>query len=438
MVGRKWAAMLVLGVVLGSNTLVAEEPKLRGWSFENCLLFETQARVWLREPMVYLGMVGVIMRPDYCLSKTLAQKYAPLVSRTLDGRQPGATKFYTFDMPRLREGADKFVLVRLETKMRPLEVDTSATNGSTGEPVATRYEIVSARLKAAECVQKEWIENWKKLDEALDEVVSRTLAAPSERKRKALAAAVEKGSQALNNMEKLKVSDQFRALVKQIEPEARLVGTFKERITEQWYEWLEKCCTRLRTQPKTPLPSRCKKLEVLKLLADSESAPEFMSKLRESCPANGLESELLWWSKLRRRLCAWEVEELTDDHFSEVRDKVKAWLAEVRKDERELAAQEKTESLEQWGVVLRPARVDSFADKLILNGAVVEKVLAEQPQVGLRPGDIVVDYEHIYEVVMGWRNFGHRMRQLANKARQRGQLRVLRGNEIVTIHVKGK
>ncbi|MHC4528388.1 MAG: hypothetical protein ACYS29_10955, partial [Planctomycetota bacterium] len=273
---------------------------------------------------------------------------------------------------------------------------------------------------------------------ALNEVVSRTLATPSEQNRKALAAAGERGSQALNNMQKLKVSDQFRTLVKQIEPEARLVGTFKERITEQWCEWLEKCCARLGIPPKTPLPRRCKKLEVLKLLADSESAPEFMSKLTESCPADALGTELLWWSKLRRRLCAWEVEELTDDHFSEVRDRVKAWLAEVRKGERELAAQEKTESLEQWGVALRAAGIDSFADKLILNGAVVEKVLAEQPQVGLRPGDIVIDYRHIYEVVMGWRNFGHRMRQLANKARQRGELRVLRGNEIVTIDVKGK
>ncbi|MHC4622104.1 MAG: hypothetical protein ACYTEQ_30575, partial [Planctomycetota bacterium] len=296
----------LLCVLIGANTFAVDEAKLKEKSFGGCFLYEFEGAVRLRQPMVYLGMVGVMMRPDYCLSSALAEKYAPLISKVVNKQ---GRAFYSFAIPALHEGEDKFVLVWLDTKMRPLEVDPEVLDGSTGKPMVRKHEVVSARLKAVECVTKEWIKQWQELDAALNEVVSQSLLAPS-----------DKGSQALNRMGELKVSNQFKALVKAIEPEAHLAQTFKEGITQQWHDWLEKCAGRLRIEPKTPLPKRLlpEKPEApspVELLAKSNSPAEFIAQIKRSHGAGTLRTRMFHSPTLGRHVQVREIERMGEAQF---------------------------------------------------------------------------------------------------------------------------
>ena len=436
---RTKSLILVVIVLFVVNALSADDAELTDNRFDKCFLVELEGRIRLRQPMVYLGMVGVMTRPDYYLSKEMAEEFKPLVSNIVRNGETGPGSFYTFKMPRLVEGQDKFVMVWLETKMRGVETDASILDGGTGKPLVRTFEVVSAKLIAAEPVTREWINQWERLDGALKEIVSASLTAPDQQKRKALGEAIEKGSLALNRIKELKVSQKFRAMVKQIEPEARVVGTFKEGRRQQWYEWLEKFADRLKIEPKTPLPGRCERRDVLELLAQSDSGTKFVSKLSQSCPTESIDHEMFWSNELKRQLCVWEVEELTKAQYKEYRDNVKAWLAEVRKDEKERSEQEKTEDVVEWGALLRPAGADEMAANLILKGAVVEKLLTTHEQVGLKADDIILDYEHVNDVVMWWNRFSDVwIRRLTNRLKQVGELRVMRGEDIITIDMKEK
>ena len=81
---------------------------------------------------------------------------------------------------------------------------------------------------------------------------------------------------------------------------------------------------------------------------------------------------------------------------------------------------------------------DLLADKLILRGALVEKILASQTEPALVAGDVIMDYEHIKDFVRGDFSFAGAMKRLANKVRQGRGLRVLRGDQLITVKVKAK
>jgi hypothetical protein len=84
-------------------------------------------------------------------------------------------------------------------------------------------------------------------------------------------------------------------------------------------------------------------------------------------------------------------------------------------------------------VVLRPAGQDLLAEKGFLQGTLVEKVTADNPPEGLQAGDIIIDYDSVYDLVMAaYPTFGP-INRLKNMARYGGKLVVLRGQKIITL-----
>ena len=72
-------------------------------------------------------------------------------------------------------------------------------------------------------------------------------------------------------------------------------------------------------------------------------------------------------------------------------------------------------------------------DNLILRGLVVEKILPDKPDAGLKVGDVILDYEDIYDFVMGDYNLESSVYQLFQTPRRRSQIYVLRDDKIMTI-----
>ncbi len=438
MVAKNCILIAVLGAVLLPGALLADEPKLEERSFRNCLLFEAEGRIWLREPMVYLGMWAVLHTPSFCLSEDLGKKFAPLLSDIVTGKEsaPMRTKFYTGGMPRLREGKGALFLLRLETKMRMVGGEAPEIAALPPDVRAGQfYEIVSARLDSVEPVTAKWISAWQALDEALKEVVSTSLSPPGDQKRKRLFRAIERASQALNTMGKVEVSEDIRALVVKVEPEVRLVRGFQRRVAGQWQDELEKCTVRLRIDPNTPLPKRLGRKAGLELLTKSNSPAKFMSKIKGSYPDEVLKQRLLYSASFERTVHVGEIEQMAKAQFKKVQADAKKLLAELAEQEQQ---DRDNERVKQWGVVLRPAPGDLLADKLILRGALVEKILANQTEPALVAGDVIIDYEHTYNFVMGDFDFDRAMKWLANKVRQGRGLRVLRGDQLITVKVKAK
>ncbi|MHC4622103.1 MAG: hypothetical protein ACYTEQ_30570 [Planctomycetota bacterium] len=419
----------LLCVLIGVNTLVADEVKLKEKQFKRCLLVEREGRVWLQEPMVYLGMVGVWDTPNFCLSAELAEELTLLVSKVVEGNRLTAGWFYTFEMPRLDKGADRFVVVWLETKMRPLEVDTSVM-------------IVSARLRAAECVKKDWIEDWENLDAALKEVVAQSLSAPGKEKKRRLSEAIEKGSQALSEMKKVNMSEEFRAVVKKIEPEVHLVRTFKRDVTKQWQVWLERFAGRLDIKPRHPFPARPKRWPVFELVAESESPEAFRARIEQS-PADSIDQVLYYdyGSVLGRNLWVWDIANLTKAKFAKVRVEAKKLLEKLGTREEllnETVDYTGSNTIQELGIVLRPASSELLAKKLILSGVLVESVSPQGKDTGLQAGDIIMDYDkHVNQVIMGWHD-RRNATKMANRIRRGYKPRVMRGNEVIELGGKSK
>jgi hypothetical protein len=422
MVSGKQAFVLIALVASGVSALGANEVKLQERRFGNCFLCEAEGRVWLRKPMVYLGMYGVEEMPSFCLSQDLGKKLAPLVSDIVTESEAWPRGFYYDWMPRLRDGKGWLVLLGLRAKTRPVEGAGSALSD---EPALRTLEIVSADVTEVECVRREWVTTWQELVESLNETVSASLSAPSEQKKNRLAAAVEKGSAALKEMAELEVSDEFRSLVGKIAPEAELVGGFQRGAAGQWQEQLVKCAGRLRIQPRTPLPGpkTLDRYTALELLGKSESPARFIAEIKRSYSTGALGQWLLDSESMGRMLQVREIERMSEEEFDKVR-------AEAKK--------EFNVQVEQWGVLLRRAPAGLLAEKLILRGALVEKAVSERPEFGLAVGDVIVDFNGTYDFVMGDINFERTVQQLANRVKQGGKLRILRGNEVIELGGKSK
>ncbi|MHC4474887.1 MAG: hypothetical protein ACYTEL_04535 [Planctomycetota bacterium] len=426
MVGRKLTFVFVIFAVSSFDALVADEPKLVERTFSNCFLRETEGRVWLHQERVSLGMWGVEETPPFCLSEDLARRFALLVSDVVGDEERTSTDFYADGMPGLRPRAKELVLVGLEAKMR-LHGDRSEEithRPRSGSPRAF-YEIVAAKMTAVESVSKEWIQAWRSLDEALKEIVSVSLKTPADAKRNAITEAVDKGSMALDAMGKMAISDDFRKLVSKVEPEAQVARGFQKRVAGQWQDQLAKCIKRLGIEPKTPLPKRLDWHTGLKLLTKSESPAKFMSEIKGSYPADALKQNLIYSEAMEKTVYVRQIEGMSQAEFKRIR-------AEAKKKQQEYRALE-DRPVEQWGVVLRRAPAELSTEKLILRGAVVEKVVTEQGSIGLETGDIIIDYESIYDFVMGDLDFARSMQQLANRVKRGRKLRVLRGDRIITI-----
>jgi len=434
MVSRNFLTLILVGVLSVSSMAAQDEGELKERFFDDCLLHEVEGRVWLLKPMVYLGMWGVMATPPFCLSEDMATKFAPLVSNVTGGDEWPPRRFYSSEKV-LREQKGHLILVSMKAEMHgvydkgPKEVDRAR-----GPVRPEYYEIVKARIVTAEFVSADWIEGWRKVDEALKEIVTESLTAPSKDKRKRLSAAVEKGRRALNTMSQAKASDDFAALVGKIESDAQLVGTFRSGIAEQWQGWLERFAKRLGISLRGPLPAIPKRWAVFEMLAESKSLAAFRIAIEKMPPEN-----LAWVYKteIGQKMRAWKNGRLTDEEFEKVRTEVKEMLPELRKGEmldRQPDVSER-ETIEELGLVVRPASSGLLAKKLIISGIEVEKVSGEHEDIGLRAGDIIIDYDRVYSVVMGWYSFSRRAQTMAGKMKRGSQVKIIRGNKVINLVV---
>lgn len=388
------------------------------------------------QPMEYLGMYGVMMPPDYRFKAEVSADFQPL--RTPLPEKPERTGFYG-GLPRsLPDPNDVIVLLDFFARIQPHKTDA---HGRRGYPRDTVHEITSAELTAAEFISTDWLEAWLTLDSTLREIVKATLEPPGEQKRGALAEHVELGRQALRKM--LEATRQSAAApanrerLDQVNKEAAILTRMQDRIASDWGDHLEWYAAALGIERDVKLPSvpsaqASRQCDLLELLAASQSRTALIETIEASCGAVRRRETMIHSRKLDRQVRVGELESLPDPWFAEVRDEAKAKIADQQR-KRDAAFDT---IREKWAVVLEPADAKVLADKQILCGAVVRETLPGGPEPGLEKGDIILPYGRVYDMAMGARSWRGCVWQLANTARQGGELRVLRDDELVIIEME--
>lgn len=435
MVSRNYLSLILVGVFSFSSVAAQDEGELKERFFDDCLLHEVEGRVWLLKPMVYLGMWGVMATPPFCLSGDMVTKFGPLVSNVTGEEELPPRRFYTSEKV-LRDQKGHLILVSMKAEMRGVYDKEPKEADRRRDPAWPEYyEIVKADIVTAEFVSADWIEGWREVDEALKEIVTDSLTAPSKDKRKRLSAAVEKGRRALNTMSQARASDDFAALVGKIESDAQLVDTFRSGIAEQWQGWLERFAKRLGIKLRGSLPARPERWTAFEVLAESNSLAGFRAAIEKMRPEN-----LAWVYKtdIGRKLRLWEIEKLTNEEYEKLRAEAKELLPKLQEWEKRLDKQpdvSERETIEGLGLVVRPASSGLLAKKLIISGIEVEQVSGEHEDIGLRAGDIFIDYDRVYSVVMGWYSFSRRAQTMAGKIKLGSKVKIIRGNKVITLVV---
>ena len=404
--------------------------RLQHRTFDGFLYAGSDGKVWYGHTRSMLGMwstSGLI--PSFRLSAAEAKRLAPLVNRIGDLQDDRRI----FDFPSVLGGYTRLeqtpkILVRFEGGHHLVQ------SISTEWGDAKTFEIVSAQLVRAEFLPTGWLKAWRQVHEALEETVTTSLAAPDDVKRRRLAVAIEKGSQALNTMAKATTTSEERAVVRSINPKAQAVSGFRRHAPSDWRKQLEKYIARLRIQPTTALSSVPE--TALPLLAQSDSPAEFRQKVKALPVAVIGEDAVLYSLKLKRSVYMTEFVRMTDDQFRGLREEAtkqfedrKRWEAEAR----EYYASKRSETLKELGLVVCAPSNDLMAEKMVLGGVLVEKVLAGH-SLGFRPGDIVLPYKRVYDLVMAGLKPGNlrlRFRGIARHAWDRRPLPVLRGNRLI-------
>jgi hypothetical protein len=87
--------------------------------------------------------------------------------------------------------------------------------------------------------------------------------------------------------------------------------------------------------------------------------------------------------------------------------------------------------------VLCPASPDLLAEKGLLQGTLVEKVLPGAPEGGLQAGDVIIVYERVYDLVMARYSEYGPIQRLKNMAGQKvAEVLVIRGDKVLTLDIK--
>lgn len=442
MVSRNYLSLFLIIVLSVANVTIGNEGELKERFFDNCILREADGRIWLQKQIVYLGMVGVTATPPFCLSEDLATKFTPLLSKVTNNDEQLERRYHSFDQV-FRKQKGQLILISMNARMRAV-YDKQAEEIDRTQRVVwpDYYEIVETDMVTAEFVGADWIEAWRTVDEALQEIVTESQTVPGKEKRERLAAIFEKGSRALKTMIQAKPSKDFQTLVSRFDPDSRIVQTFARGVTYRWQEWLERFADRLDVKLRNPLPAKPKLWIALEVLANSESLAEFRAAKLKVPPEN---FDLLYDIDLGRKIWALEAWHTKDYKFETLRASAKEILPDVRKSEEHLDSPletSKRETIEELGLVLRPVSENVFAEKQILLGLEIESISDEHDDIGLQTGDVIIYYERVNDVVMGWNNLSWQTRILTNRIKYRikqgFKLRIIRNNQIVNLPSNGK
>jgi len=397
---------------------------------ENLYIEEREGALWLRQPLVHLGMVGVrAFAPLYRLGPEAARALAPLVTRTRKGDGESFVDHYAFRLP---DAEGPVVLLRMGATVRLAGIEW-------GRPQRI-YEVAAVRDLTVEFLTAEWLRAFADLDAALTETVEATGEPPGEAKRRHLEAVVARGSADLEAMGRARATGEMRAAARAIDPGARIVRSEARRLAGAWGGWLRRFAGALGLEIPAPLAGAGR--DALDLLAAAGTPEGFVRAAREREGEDSLDEGLLHSASLGRMLSSREIGGLDPEGFGKVRDEARKALEERRaRDQRESVEPGGPESWEMpaWGVRLGKAGAQERARALILRGTVVEEVLPGGSKVGLERGDIIIDAGSVHDVVMGGGEFGSPKRLLDILAESGGRLRVIRGDRALAIAVpKGR
>jgi len=438
MVNRNCLSLFLVTVLSVGNVAITSEGELKERLHNNCILREVDGQIWLHHQIVHLGMVGVMATPPFCLSEDLAMKFRPLVSELTSSDEQLEQRYHSFDRV-FRKQKGHLILVSTNMRMRAVYDKQAEEVDRTQRVVRPEYyEIVETDMVTAEYVSADWIEAWRTVDEALQEIVTESQTVPGKEKRKRLSAILEKGSRALNTMIQAKPSEDFQTLVSRFDPDSRTVQTFARGVTYRWQEWLEKFAARMGIKFRNPLPAKPKLWIALEVLANSESLAEFRAAKLKVPPEN---IDLLYDIDLGRKIWALEAGHTEDYKFETLRALAKEILADVRKSEERfdsLLEASQRETIEEFGLVLRPVSENVLAEKQILLGLEIESISDKHDDIGFQTGDIIIYYERVNDVVMGWNNLSWQTRILTNRIKQGFKLRIIRNNQIVNLPANSK
>lgn len=438
MVVRMLVVLSLIAAIETPDSVARAEEKVTQRVFSECFLYRMgDGTAYVGQPLVSLGMIGVeAFPPEYYLSPALAERFAPLVNEL--EKTPDQPHFWWWGMPKPKEKDKPIVLVRLDVKA---ELRRPRVSRGPEERSGAVHEITSARLIYAEFISPEWRSAWDSLNANLTRIVDVSRTAPGENKTQRLAEAIELASQALGTMVEQDVCDSWRKDVQQIEPGARVVRLFQRRVEGSgigaWGGQLRDYVATLKIQPRTPLPAQTPPCPKIELLAQSSSAGELLATIRRSWPEMVLDESLIYSKELERIVYVWQVEELTPAQYDSLRKQAREELAsrnsQQMASDATATSNDKEVSIPEWNVKLRPADPELLVEKGLLRGTLVTETSGDGNKVGLLKGDIIVDYERVYDLVMGrFAHFGP-ARQLANKARYGGKLVVLRGDRMITL-----
>jgi hypothetical protein len=300
------------------------------------------------------------------------------------------------------------------------------------------YEVSSVNVVSAEFITPKWLRAHQQLDLALRVVVAGTLEAPGPEKREHLQTTLSHAARAFETMVSARETEAMRVSLTRVAPRARLVHLFARRVAADWGAPLRQYARALSLEPTPALPPEPEPIDALSILDSSASPGEFVETLVEKHGEESLAEWLFYSQEEGRSIRAWEVEGASPDLFAELKEGARKALTDRLEWE---AARKKAPSppetwdLSAWGVRLRPADADTCAKALVLRATVVEEVLPGGSPVGLRKGDLIVDYTTLYDIVMGGTDFGRARALLERRARGGGSLRVIRGGEWETISV---
>ncbi len=414
----------------------------------HCFLYEgPNDLVWVGHPLKSLGMIGVHANPpQYHLSPEVRQQLAPLVSVLKD--TPEQPQFWWFGIPDLKDGGRPLVFLNMKTSARPVPSppgrDKQVQPVGQGQAGSSRrrqkiYEITSAELVYAEFISKRWIDAFQRLETDLAELVSISRTAPGKKKTADLIEVMERCSVDLNKMANSGIDVQHRDVVQKIEPQARAVRKFQRRLEEGSVEWggqLRQYSKTLQINPTTPFPKISPTFPKIRWLAESESALEFQERVASQHSQSVNLTTLIYSEKMERVVFVWQVADLNESEFSELRKQAQEQL---RKEENaakpSVPVKDKSTTISQWGVVVEPASPQLSSKNKLLRATIVQQVDG-QSTIGLRKGDLIVDYERPYDLVMGGYGHFNAQRRLASSAKYDGELLVLRGDELVTVPFK--
>jgi hypothetical protein len=152
---------------------------------------------------------------------------------------------------------DLTVLVHLKARVVPVEYKRKGPGGPYLPDHPPRiFEIVSARLIAAEFITAGWRSAWGEVDEIVREIRAETSKGLTDEDRPRIQALIDRGGMAVNRMADYEPREDWIEQVHTIDPEARVSSPEQRQRFFGYGRSLADLARELGIEPETPLPKQ--------------------------------------------------------------------------------------------------------------------------------------------------------------------------------------